>query len=394
LQEVTRALSFATSMSKASHPTCLAWAPTKEGPDMIVGTFDGIVNLLSLKSLIKSTGLSSKPDVAGRVIPEPENDEARITGVAWLPETDGLFVVATASGLLYMYKRSSVTGESSSKFLGLGGSSKPVVPAAVWSPGGGCVNDLAASPDGRLLAVACRDGALRLLDAGSGATLHGCYSHYGALLCCAFSADGKYVAAGGEDDLVMVYGVEERCVVAHLEGHNSWVSRVAFDPHAQLATCAGIAAMYRLASVGQDGQLLLWEVQLSDEDGGGSSIGAAAGGAGGGGGGGGGMRKSTSTQSLKTGGWQGSTEGTASGGVKRTGGGSSGLSGVLMPSLPRADMLVYEPIMERRLHSTPLSDLLLTSRMLYTADHGGVIKMWLRPSASDSSMQPQCVSRP
>lgn len=37
------------------------------------------------------------------------------------------------------------------------------------------------------------------------------------------SMDGKYVLAGGEDDLVQVWGMEERKVVAWGEGHNSWV---------------------------------------------------------------------------------------------------------------------------------------------------------------------------
>lgn len=36
--------------------------------------------------------------------------------------------------------------------------------------------------------------------------------------------DGKYVLTGGEDDLVQVWSMDERKVVAWGEGHNSWVS--------------------------------------------------------------------------------------------------------------------------------------------------------------------------
>ena len=36
--------------------------------------------------------------------------------------------------------------------------------------------------------------------------------------------DGKYVLTGGEDDLVQVWSMEDRKVVAWGEGHNSWVS--------------------------------------------------------------------------------------------------------------------------------------------------------------------------
>ena len=55
-------------------------------------------------------------------------------------------------------------------------------------------------------------------------------SYYGGLLCCAWSPDSRYVAAGGEDDLVAVYGLAEACLVAVGQGHASWVSGVAFDP--------------------------------------------------------------------------------------------------------------------------------------------------------------------
>lgn len=37
------------------------------------------------------------------------------------------------------------------------------------------------------------------------------------------SMDGKYILTGGEDDLVQVWSMEDRKVVAWGEGHNSWV---------------------------------------------------------------------------------------------------------------------------------------------------------------------------
>lgn len=36
--------------------------------------------------------------------------------------------------------------------------------------------------------------------------------------------DGKYILTGGEDDLVQVWSMEDRKVIAWGEGHNSWVS--------------------------------------------------------------------------------------------------------------------------------------------------------------------------
>jgi hypothetical protein len=54
-------------------------------------------------------------------------------------------------------------------------------------------------------------------------------SYYGAMLCCTFSPCGRYIATGGEDDLVSLYGLAERQVLAWGECHSSWVARVAFD---------------------------------------------------------------------------------------------------------------------------------------------------------------------
>ena len=55
-------------------------------------------------------------------------------------------------------------------------------------------------------------------------------SYYGGLQCVAWSPDGRYIATGGEDDLVSIYGMAERGVVAWGEGHSSWVMQVAFVP--------------------------------------------------------------------------------------------------------------------------------------------------------------------
>lgn len=43
------------------------------------------------------------------------------------------------------------------------------------------------------------------------------------------SADGKYILAGGEDDLVQIWSMDDKKVVAWGEGHNSWVSYVDND---------------------------------------------------------------------------------------------------------------------------------------------------------------------
>ena len=61
-----------------------------------------------------------------------------------------------------------------------------------------------------------------------------CRSYYGGLLCVCWSPDGRYIVCGGEDDLLTVWSLSERRVVARGEGHKSWVTVVAFDPYTTL----------------------------------------------------------------------------------------------------------------------------------------------------------------
>lgn len=81
-------------------------------------------------------------------------------------------------------------------------------------------------------------------------------SYYGGLICVCWSPDGKYIATGGQDDLVTIWSFPERKIVARCQGHNSWVSAVAFDPW----RCD--QKTYRFGSVGDDCRLLLWDFSV------------------------------------------------------------------------------------------------------------------------------------
>ncbi|KAF5945823.1 hypothetical protein HYC85_016051 [Camellia sinensis] len=91
-------------------------------------------------------------------------------------------------------------------------------------------------------------------------------SYYGAVLCCAWRLAIKSILTGGEDDLVQVWSMEDRKVVAWGEGHNSWVSGVAFDSYWSSPNSNGSEenVMYRFGSVGQDTQLLLWDIEMDE----------------------------------------------------------------------------------------------------------------------------------
>jgi hypothetical protein len=60
-----------------------------------------------------------------------------------------------------------------------------------------------------------QDGLLRVFHYDSMELVGAARSYFGGLLCAAWSPDGKYIVAGGEDDLVTVYrysGIKKLCV--------------------------------------------------------------------------------------------------------------------------------------------------------------------------------------
>lgn len=148
-------------------------------------------------------------------------------------------------------------------------------PVAYWKLSTSKINALAFSPDSRHLAVVCEDGTLRIIDYLSeqyrripllhnvrrvmltGRRLIDIYpSYYGGFICVCWSPDGKYVLTGGQDDLVSIWTLAERQIIARCPGHHSWVTAVAFDAW----RCDD--RNYRFGSVGEDCRLLLWDFNV------------------------------------------------------------------------------------------------------------------------------------
>jgi hypothetical protein len=126
---------------------------------------------------------------------------------------------------LWCHMQSQVLGDSSNRFsLSLGSSGKASAPQT-FAVGGRGVTDLAASPCGTRLAVACADGALRLLEVTTGSVVGGFQAYYGSLLCCSFSPDGRCVC-------LLVSASLTNC--RHTQNNPARVSRVAFGGNARL----------------------------------------------------------------------------------------------------------------------------------------------------------------
>ncbi|KAJ1625910.1 WD40-repeat-containing domain protein [Pavlovales sp. CCMP2436] len=111
---------------------------------------------------------------------------------------------------------------------------KPVQagPVACWHICQSPINQLAFSHDGRHLAMVSADGLLRIFEFATEQLIVSFHSYYAGLLCVAWDPTDNYLLTGGEDDLVSVWALRERRLLARAQGHSSWVTCVAFDAHA------------------------------------------------------------------------------------------------------------------------------------------------------------------
>lgn len=199
-----------------------------------------------------------------------------IQSILWLPNKENLFVTADMDGILTVYDKDKedatfaadettpvenghTDGEPKYGFQvkkSVQSREQKTNPVAVWKIANMKINAMSFSPDGQTLAVACEDGTLTILDYINERVLDVYRSYYGAMLCLTWSPDGRYVLTGGQDDLVSVWSLAERTLVARCVGHESWVTDVKFDPW----RCD--ERNYRFGSIGEDCRLLLWDFSV------------------------------------------------------------------------------------------------------------------------------------
>ncbi|XP_031565691.1 WD repeat-containing protein 20-like isoform X2 [Actinia tenebrosa] len=223
-------------------------------------------------------------------------DKTKVTCIKWIPGSENLFLVSHESSNMYVYNKENPAGTGPPQYAlmkqGPGytvhsGKSKTTRnPVCKWTVGEFGINEFSFSPDCKHLAIATQDGCLRVFDFDS-QTLYGVMkSYFGGLTCVCWSPDGKYIVTGGEDDLVTVWSFFERRVIARGQGHQSWISVVAFDPYTTSFSGDGRVdesdeedieengprdspchpsadkgvTSYRFGSVGHDTMLLLWDL--------------------------------------------------------------------------------------------------------------------------------------
>ncbi|KAI8618925.1 WD40-repeat-containing domain protein [Chytriomyces sp. MP71] len=229
-----------------------------------------------------------------------------------------------------------------------------VNPVSHWNLSKRPITSIQFSPDSVHVAITSLDGSLRVLDFAQDKLLDTCNSYFGGLLCCAWSPDGKFVATGGEDDLVTVWTFGGR-IVARCQGHSSWVTGVAFDAY----NCT--ERNYRIGSVSEDTKLCLWDFSSSS------------------------LYKPRSVrvaypfaclcispiQSMI---------------FSHS---FSFLSSTVHPVLPKKQVAMLEPFMAQSIHNEPLCFLAFREDAVVTADRVGAIKFWARPKVGEVDFEQQ-----
>ncbi|XP_055923960.1 WD repeat-containing protein 20 isoform X2 [Eupeodes corollae] len=223
---------------KGINPSCHdfnAHAATPSGAPLLVGFTTGQIQLV-------------QPQPGPRELRKIYNEErlidkTKVTCLKWLPRSPNLFLASHASGHLYLYNEELPCTPTSPNYqpfkMGDGftiltcKSKSTRNPLYKWVFGTeNCnINEFCFSPCGSNLAIVSQDGFLRVFHYDTMELLGIARSYFGGFLCVCWSPDGKYIVVGGEDDLVTVWSLHERRVVARGQGHRSWVSVVAFDPY-------------------------------------------------------------------------------------------------------------------------------------------------------------------
>ncbi|KAI1345833.1 WD40-repeat-containing domain protein [Xylaria sp. FL0043] len=306
-----------------------------------------------------------------------------VSQIRWIPGAENLFLAAHMDGSLVVYdkeKEDAVfsqedeevqpNGENApldriSVLKSVHSKNQKTNPVAVWKLSNQRINAFSFSPDNRHLAVVSEDGTMRIIDYLKEELLGLYNAYYGGFTCVCWSPDGKYVLTGGQDDLISIWYPQETTLIARCQGHQSWVTSVAFDPW----RCD--EKNYRFGSVGEDCRLCLWDFNV-------------------------GMLHKPKISSHRQRGSVSSrvptihraeTQGTSPGRI-RSGSTNSAADGdeirisINYPVEPRSNVAILPPVLTKIADKDPLSWITFTEESIMTSCKSGHIRTWSRPSDS------------
>eukprot|EP00299_Pterocystis_sp_00344_P011326 c5258_g1_i1.p1 GENE.c5258_g1_i1~~c5258_g1_i1.p1 ORF type:complete len:459 (+),score=74.47 c5258_g1_i1:156-1379(+) len=238
-----------------ARPTCHA-VSSGQNPHVVIGYSNCDIWVVDITSWRVVTILS------------PSTIKAAVTHVAWLHDGSQRFVTVHEDGLLFVWhSRYEKTVEIAPIVKGVRTANHFAIdhfkgpkqhnPKSRWAIGKSGVQHVTCAADGVHMATCGSDGILRVFDFTQEKMVIAFKSYFGGLHCLCFSPDSKFVIAGGEDDMVTVWDWQEGVPIVRCVGHESWVCGVLFDPwmHSD-------SEVYRVVSIGQDAQMLFWDLSV------------------------------------------------------------------------------------------------------------------------------------
>jgi WD40 repeat protein len=112
---------------------------------------------------------------------------------------------------------------------------------------GGGISDLAFSPDGGKLAIACDDSLIRIWDVKTAAVQHTLRGHNGEIFCMAFAADNITLATGGADQSVRIWDAATGNLQKTLPSQGSEIVALSFTPDQRgILTAGGAITLWHL----------------------------------------------------------------------------------------------------------------------------------------------------
>ena len=127
-----------------------------------------------------------------------------------------------------------------------------------------CVNTVAWSPDGKLIASAGKDRNVHVWEAATGRKLLFFPLHKAEVSTVAWSPDGTRIASAGKDRIVQVWEVKHNGSVLTYKNHVGWVRSVAWSPDGARIVSGGLGAQVDIWDATTGRKLLFFPLHKAD----------------------------------------------------------------------------------------------------------------------------------
>ena len=171
-----------------------------------------------------------------QVFPPPSLEAGGIYSIATSPTASDIFATAGFDGTIKLWIQNKANN------------SKELI--STLSGHNSTISQIQYSPDGKLLASASADNAIKLWDAEKGELITTLEGHKAGVNSVIFSHDARVLISGSEDKTVKIWDIKSNSLITNLEGHTDGIKAVAISPDNKF-----------IVSAGYDKTIKIWNIQ-------------------------------------------------------------------------------------------------------------------------------------